>query len=185
MEISTINDHFEKRWSPRQKSKIKLTYRIKNDPHEFNEDQKLSLKEYGEGSKQMNLSVDMGPISPLDSMLQSENNHGQDSLNNKTKTKAKGEVQNQTDSVKEGNDHNKSPSRSTTDGISKDAKTDSELEIDRAFKEKLDIWLKENELKLSPKYTNDVPSSSYFPVLVSDQNGDLSGHGPLGDKGNT
>ncbi|KAA0035247.1 LINE-1 retrotransposable element ORF2 protein [Cucumis melo var. makuwa] len=183
LEISTINDPFEKRWSPRQKSKIKLTYRIKNDPHEFNEDQKLSLKEYGEGSKQMNLSVDMGPISPLDSMLQSENNHGQDSLNNQTKTKAKGEVQNQTDSVKEGNDHNKSPSRSTTDGISKDAKTDSELEIDRAFKEKLVIWLKENELKLSPKYTNDVPSSSYFPVLVSDQNGDLSGHGPLGDKG--
>ena len=43
----------------------------------------------------------------------------------------------------------------------------------------------EKELKLSPKYALEVPSSSSNLVLLFDQNVVILGHGPLGDKGNT
>uniref|UniRef100_A0A9I9DN18 DUF4283 domain-containing protein n=1 Tax=Cucumis melo TaxID=3656 RepID=A0A9I9DN18_CUCME len=117
-----------------------------------------------------------------------ESNHGQESINNQTKTNAEGEDPNQTNTIKEGAEtiHPKGiPSKTTAAGISKDTSIDNEQENDRVFKEKLVHWLKENELKLSPKYTSDVPSSSNFHVIMSDQNVDFSGHGPLGDKGNT
>ncbi|TYK04225.1 hypothetical protein E5676_scaffold24967G00330 [Cucumis melo var. makuwa] len=189
VEISTINEPFEKKGSLRHKSKMKILYRIKKkDSQAINEYPKQSLKERGEGSKQMNLLVDMGPISPLDSLIHSENNHGQESINNKTKTNAEGENPNQTNTIKEGVEtiHQKGiPSKNTTAGILKDTSIEDEQENDQAFKEKLVNWLKENELKLSPKYTSDIASSSNFPVIMSDQNVDLSSHGPLGDKGNT
>ncbi|KAA0026125.1 hypothetical protein E5676_scaffold263G00270 [Cucumis melo var. makuwa] len=61
MEISTINEPFEKKGSLRHKSKMKILYRIKKDSQAINEDPKQSLKESGEGSKQMNLLVDRTP----------------------------------------------------------------------------------------------------------------------------
>ncbi|TYK23051.1 LINE-1 retrotransposable element ORF2 protein [Cucumis melo var. makuwa] len=85
----------------------------------------------------MNLMVDMGPISPLDSLIFSESN------------------------------------QSTTSGRTKDSSIDKDKEDDRASKEKLVNSLKDNELKLSPKYALKIPSSSNFPVLITDQMDDI------------
>ena len=101
MEISAINESLEKKGSPCHKSKMKILYRIKKDSQVINEDPKQILKENGEGSKQMNLLVDMGPISPLDSLIHLENNHGQESINNLMNANIEEEDHNQTNTAKE------------------------------------------------------------------------------------
>ena len=52
---------------------------------------------------------------------------------------------------------------------------------ERAFKEKL-VWLKGNELKLSPKHFLDFPSSSNAPVIVNLENVDGLGQDPWGKR---
>lgn len=49
------------------------------------------------------------------------------------------------------------------------------------FKERLVVWLKDNELKLSPKHPLNIPSTSNVHVLESRESGDNFVKEPLGD----
>lgn len=99
------------------------------------------------------------------------------------------EDHNQANNVKESakslSPKEESSNNNTTIGRTKESSIDNDQENDRAFKEKLVNLLKDNELKLSQKQASEVHNSSNFLIIISDQNVDITGHGPLGDKANT
>lgn len=165
------------------KSYQKKYYRTKRVKASNNENQVHPLPPKSKDDNSTNLMVDLGPLSTLETLQYSNGNLMQTDKPTKTskeeapeatalKTNSNTERISMEEDVKEEEDIGKE-----IEGNSSDSKEVKE----KAFKAKLVDWLKENELKLSPKHPLDYTSTSLNSVNVSMENVDILGIEPLGD----